>query len=67
MVSLASPVLLAAFFLLTFGPLLIVQPLGDFFGVAVVVEGEEAIAPLLFIAFADCEAEDLFGVMKAMA
>ncbi|WP_348251245.1 hypothetical protein [Leptolyngbya subtilissima] len=41
--------------------------MGDFFGVAVVVEGEEAIAPLLFIAFADCEAEDLFGVMKAMA
>ena len=42
------------------------QPLGDFFGVALVVEGEEAIEHFAACLFADGEAEALFGVVEVV-
>lgn len=43
------------------------QALGDFFGVALVVEGEEAVEDLAAGGFGNSEADALFGFVEVVA
>jgi hypothetical protein len=53
-------------FAFTFTFFLVVEALGDFFGVALVVEGKQAIEDFAAGGFADGEAEALFGVVEVV-